>query len=227
MPCVSAMAGDPLISLELVFVGALSRLLMLELPLWGISNSRNLTATLLREICTNVTIEPHLQPLTGEHLDYRTANREDNARLDVAADGFWRISGQRAFFYVRVSNPMAPSLSNLTLHACYTRNEQEKKRLYDQRVQDVEFGSFSPLIFSTAGGLGPVATIVYKRIASLISTKLDKPYSVVMNYIRCKLSFLLLRSTISCLRGTRTKSFSTNYTSDIDLALAQGQVDDY
>ena len=95
---------------------------------------RNLTATLLRESCTNVTIEPHLQPLTGEHLDYRTANREDNARLDVAADGFWGISGQRAFFDVRVFNPMAPSLSNLTLHACYTLNEQEKKRLYDQRV---------------------------------------------------------------------------------------------
>ena len=51
----------------------------------------NLTTTLLREICTNVTIEPHLQPLTGEHLDYRIANREDNARLDVAADGFWGI----------------------------------------------------------------------------------------------------------------------------------------
>ena len=58
------------------------------------------------EICANVTIEPHLQPLTGEHLDYRTTNREDNARLDVAADGFWRISGQRAFFDVQVFNPM-------------------------------------------------------------------------------------------------------------------------
>ena len=57
------------------------------------------------------------------------------------------------FFDVRVFSPMAFSLSNLTLHACYTQNEQEKKRLYDQRVRDVEFGSFSPLIFSTAGGL--------------------------------------------------------------------------
>ena len=129
----------------------------------------SLTDTLLREICTDVTIEPHLQPLTGEHLDYRTANREDNARLDVAADEFWGISGQRRFFDVRVFNPMTASLSNLTLHACYTRNEQEKKRLCDQRVWDVEFSSFSPLIFSTAGGLGPVATIVYKWIALSIS----------------------------------------------------------
>ena len=70
---------------------------------------------------------------------------------------------------------------------------------------------------------------VYKRIALLISTKLDKPYCDVMNYIRCQLSFSLLRSTISCLRGTRTKSFSTIRLIyiDLDLALAQGQVDDY
>ena len=108
---------------------------------------RNLTTTLLREMV--------------KHLDYRTANGEDNARLDVAADGFWGISGQRAFFDVRVFNPMAPSLNNLTLHEWYTRNVQEKKRLYDQRVQDVEFGSFSPFVFSTAGGLGPVATLLY------------------------------------------------------------------
>ena len=234
MPCVSAMAGDPLITLELVFVGTLSLLLILWValmvhwfPIRHHNDLCNLTATLLREICTNVTIEPHLQSLTGEHLDYWTANREDNAKLDEAAHGFWGISGQSAFFDVRVFNPMAPSLSNLTLHACYSRNEQKKKRLYDQRVWDVEFGSFSPLIFSTAGGLGPVATIVYKRIAFLISTKLDKPYCVVINFIRCQLSFSLLRSTISCLRGTRTKLFSTNYTSDIDLALAQGQIDDY
>ena len=93
-------------------------------PIHRHNDLRNLTHP--TEICTNVTIEPHLQPLTCEHLDYR---REDNARLDVAADGFWGISGQRAFFDVWVFNPVAPSLSNLTLHACYTQNEQEKKRL--------------------------------------------------------------------------------------------------
>ena len=69
----------PLISLELVFVGAL--LLLLMLPYGGYSirchnDLRNLTATLLREICTNVTIEPHLQPLTGKHLDYQLPTRK-------------------------------------------------------------------------------------------------------------------------------------------------------
>ena len=36
---------------------------------------------------------------------------------------------------------------------------------YEERVREIEHGSFSPLVFSTAGGMGPIATTVYKRIA--------------------------------------------------------------
>ena len=41
------------------------------------------------EVCSNVSVEPHLQPVTGEILGGASANTEDGARLDVAADGFW------------------------------------------------------------------------------------------------------------------------------------------
>ena len=34
------------------------------------------------------------------------------------------------------------------------------------------------LHFSTAGGMGPAATIVYKRIADMLSQKYDQPYSI-------------------------------------------------
>ena len=48
-------------------------------------------------MCLNVVIEPRLQPLDGENFQLRTANREDEARLDVRATGFWsRV--QEAFF---------------------------------------------------------------------------------------------------------------------------------
>ena len=49
----------------------------------------DITATLLSEICSNVSIEPRLQPLTGESLDYATSNTSSEARLDVAANGVW------------------------------------------------------------------------------------------------------------------------------------------
>ena len=48
---------------------------------------RDITATLLSEVCHNVSIEPHLQSLTGEILSHHRANTEDNVRLDVAACG--------------------------------------------------------------------------------------------------------------------------------------------
>ena len=153
-------------------------------------------------------IEPSLQPLSGETLSYRTANIEDGARLDIAANGFWDSGEQRAFerafFDVRVYNPLAPTHSNHPLATCYRRNEQEKKRAYDERVRQIEHGCFSPLVFSTAGGMGPIATVVYKRLASLIAMKLQKPYSQILRWIRCKLSFSLIRSTIRCLRGSRS-----------------------
>ena len=90
----------------------------------------------------------------------------------------------------------------------------------------MEFGCFSPLVFSTAGGLGPIATCTttFKRIASLLSGKLEKPYSIIMNYIRCEISFSLLRSTINCLRGTHSVNYDDCTLNTMDLALTEGRV---
>ena len=165
---------------------------------------RDITAQLLTETCHGVGIEPPLQPLGGEQLRYRTANREDGARLDIVAESFWGRDRQNAFFDVRVFNPYAPSHRGTTLAQCYRRNEQEKKRAYEERVREVEHGSFSPLVFSTSGGMGPIATVVYKRIATLIAERRDQPYSRTLFWVRCKLSFSLLRSAIMCIRGSRS-----------------------
>ena len=73
------------------------------------------------------------------------------------------------------------------------------------RVREVEHGCFTPLVFSSTGGLGHEAKIVYKRLASLLSTKWERPYSSVLTWIRCCLSFSLLRSSIRCIRGYRSK----------------------
>ena len=70
---------------------------------------RDLTANVLSEVCHNVCIEPHLQPLSGEVLTGASANREDGARVDIAVDGFWGDTRERAFFDVRIFNPMARS----------------------------------------------------------------------------------------------------------------------
>ena len=70
---------------------------------------RDIAAQLLSEVCTEVRIEPKLQPLSGEKIHLASANREDNARLDISANGFWGGQQERSMFDVRVFNPYAPS----------------------------------------------------------------------------------------------------------------------
>ena len=125
---------------------------------------RDLTALLMTEVCHNVAVEPHLQPLNGEALQGASSITQDGARLDVAADGFWGRRFERAFFDVRVFNPYAPSNQRSSLQACYRNHENTKKRAYDQRIREVQHGTFCPLVFSCTGGLGRAAVATYKRL---------------------------------------------------------------
>ena len=187
---------------------------------------RDFTARLLTEVCHNVAVEPHLQPLSGETLDGASSITQDGARLDVAADGFWGSRFERAFFDVRVFNPYAPSNQHSSLQACYRKHENLKKRAYDQRIREVEHGTFTPLVFSCTGGMGRAAVATYKRLASLIATKRDVHYSEVMGWVRCSLSFSLLRAAIMCLRGSRSSVGHASRQPDtpLDLVTSVGRV---
>ena len=88
-----------------------------------------------------------------------------------------------------------------TLSQCYHSNELEKRRAYDERVREIEHGSFSPLVFLTSGGMGSTDIVVYKGLASMIADKQDQSYSRTMHWLHCRLNFSLLHSTIMCLRG--------------------------
>ena len=174
-------------------------------------------------MCHNVAIEPKLQPLDGETFQYRSANTDSEARLDVRARGFWN-RGQDAYFDIRVFNPNAPSYRSQDLHHLYRRHEQEKKREYNQRVLEVEDGVFTPLVFSTSGGMGKESTVFYKRLADSLSRKRDKTYSVTMGWLRCCLNFALLRSAILCIRGSRSSRHYPLQESNITLSTLEGRV---
>ncbi|XP_065177350.1 uncharacterized protein LOC135808131 [Sycon ciliatum] len=171
---------------------------------------RDVTAGFLKRVATNVSVEPHLEPLSGEHLSYRTAIRDDQPRLDVAANGVWGGRFERTFFDVRVFNPFASSNQSSSISATYVRQEKAKKRSYEERLREIEHASFVPLVFSTTGGMGKQSASLYKRIASLIAEKSGEPYSVVMSFIRCRLSFALLRASVMCLRGGSRSVFAVH-----------------
>ena len=93
-------------------------------------------------------------------------------------------------------------------------------------ISTVEHGTFTPLVFTIAGGMGPAATTFYKRLASNLSDHLKKPYLHILNYFCCWLSFYLLRSAILCLRGAHS-SYRKPIFSNLNLldqALSEGRM---
>jgi hypothetical protein len=60
------------------------------------------------------------------------------------------------------------------------------------------------LVFSAFGGMGYESNRFFKRLNEMIAEKKNESTSVTMAYIRTKLSFSLLRSTLLCLRGSRS-----------------------
>ena len=180
---------------------------------------RNVTAQLLSEVCHDVKVEPMLIKLDGEGLQERTANTSDEARLDVSARSFW-IPGQRVFCDVRVFDLNAQRYRNSDIKRCFQRNEEEKKKKYNERVLQVENASFTPLVFSANGGMGRECHKFYQRLAEMIVDKRDIPSSIATNYIRTKISFSLLRSMLLCLRGSRSlKRLPLPIISDEDMVL--------
>ena len=128
-----------------------------------------------------------MQPLNGEGFHHKSANTDENSRLDIRARGFWN-RGQDAYFDVKVFHPNAPSYHcSMDLPAIYHRHESEKKRQYSQRVKEVEHGVFTPLVFSTTGGMACECSTFYRRLADMISIKQDKPYSLVVSWLRTRL----------------------------------------
>ena len=199
---------------------------------------RDMTATLMSEVCHNVKIELGLQPVTGEQFEHslcsnccvqsRLAVGQPIARMVLV----WTLShkafgeeidrvhflmlGYLTHTHLAIATPPRPNAIEL-----------EKKRCYEERFREIEHGSFTPLVLSAAGGIGPVATIVYKRLASLISEKQGRQYSSTLHWVRCRLNFSLLRSAVMCIRGSRSTFASEVSTDSIDLAVHEGQVQSF
>ena len=122
--------------------------------------------------------------------------------MDIRSRGFWR-QGQNAFFDVRITNADSNSKQNTSIKNVLHKHELEKKRRYNQRVMEVEHGTFTPLIFTTSGAMGHECQKYHKTLADKITRKTGERYDDIMRYMRVKISFLVLKATLLCLRGSR------------------------
>ena len=94
----------------------------------------DITPVLSSKVCNGVTIEPHLQPISGE-LSGASANSQDGKYLDVAMNGLWGRRYEKHFLDIRVFNPFAPSNHHTNLSTCYRKHEDKKKEV---RAEDIE-----------------------------------------------------------------------------------------
>ena len=178
---------------------------------------RDVEAEILQVVCTDVEMEPVLQEVTGEVLP-RGTNKAPDARLDIRARGFWARE-QSAFFDVRVCHPNADSYNSLTPEQIYKLHENDKKRLYSSRVLEVERGTFTHLVFTTTGRMSDECQRYHIRLAELLAEKKQENYASTITWIRTRVSFVILRSALVCLRGSRSKRRTTPNIQETDLEL--------
>ena len=85
---------------------------------------------------------------------------------------------------------LTPSVTREKQHPQSLRSRRKrKKRNYQQRVLDVEMGSFTPLGFGTNGGMGADCNCFLKRLVEKLSEKNEEPYHIIITWIRTLLSF--------------------------------------
>ena len=134
---------------------------------------------ILSEVCYDTEVEPELVPLSGEDLSYQTANRSNKARLDVRARGFW---GRQQ------SSAMKEYCKCTIVYLHYW------------------FSPFTEVWVENATNFTHDYQIYYQRnvIKSVVNVLLK---SVVVNWVRSKVCFALLKSRILCLRSSRTLQY--------------------
>ena len=180
---------------------------------------RDLEAELMSEVCYDVKTEPDLIPLENNCLGIN-AETGDRSKPDVSGVGVWG-SYEKTYLDILITHPNCQTYVEKTISQIYQLNERRKKAKYNERILQVEKASFTPIVGSTFGGWGAEANKHHKRIASLIANKRQESYADVINHIRTRLRFCVLRSVLIAVRGVRGKSREADPISSLSFNLIE------
>ena len=124
-------------------------------------------------------------------MNEATATSSDpGLRLDLGIKGVWQPQVE-ALFDVCVIDTDAPS--HCHSNAILESSSQEKKRMYKKAVEDRR-GTFTPFVLSVDGLLHIEASHFLKHMATALSFKWDKAYSITSSYIGSRLAFAEVRA---------------------------------
>ena len=63
----------------------------------------------------------------------------------------------------------------------------------------MEQGTFTPLVFTSTGGMADDCKRFHSRLAELLALKKGDDYATTISWIRAKVSFAILRSALLCV----------------------------
>ena len=174
---------------------------------------RGVTAALMSDVCKNVQLCCHRAPAPGAHrrvsslciqtAEWGSAGRASKRILELR---YWCI-----FWCTGVLSPSRQLPQFLPPQSLPKVREWEENTILTDEYSMWSMAASPHLsLRQHAGDMGREATATYKRLALLIAEKHDEPYSTVIGWIRCRLSFSLLRSSLLCVRGSRRRSRDSN-----------------
>ena len=84
---------------------------------------------------------------------------------------------------------------------------------------EVEHRTLTPLVFTTTGVMGYKCARYHKYLAKKLSEKKGEEWDVMRRYLRVKISFMTLKSTLSCLRGSHSTFKNIEVSEDFAFSL--------
>ena len=120
--------------------------------------------------------------------------------------GVWE-GNKVVFFDDKITDAEAPCYvhANLSWEAIFNKAAATEKKVKYRLAAEKLQGSITPLVCSTDGPLHHEYKAHQKRLACCLATKLQKPFSQVMGWVRIRTQFAIFRAVAFQLRGTRRR----------------------
>ena len=157
---------------------------------------------------SKVSYEPTIYYGRGVTANQSTATRQtgsnvagEEARGDVKVHGLWE-KGSDCILDIRITDTDAKSYQNISSSKVLERAAKVKKDKYLIACLERR-RTFMPLVYSVDGMACKEALAFEKRVASLLASKWNRPYSEMVGFVRGRMSLAIIRSNTMLLRGAR------------------------
>ncbi|KAG0711117.1 hypothetical protein GWK47_021331 [Chionoecetes opilio] len=95
-----------------------------------------------------------------------------------------------AFMDIRIFDPMAACYQRIPLEAAHQKNDGKKSGVMEIGSGNVDHGSFTPLVFTTSGGVGPKGQVLLFKTSRCNGRKEAPAKEPRLVWMRCRLLLL-------------------------------------